>query len=117
MTRAQREQPRLHRLVRDIVPRFDFRKAAANGLDLLLLFLDVDLDCVGNKIVRTSSCGLRQPLELALDFRSQTNTHRGGSCVSHAHKLARSLRIVTPFPEPAEVSPATLAAGRARFRV
>src|SRR5207249_4631877 len=63
---------------------------APNRLELPLLFLNVDCDGVGDEVVRASAGGLRQPVQLSPDFGGQPHADRSASCVSHAHKLART---------------------------
>jgi hypothetical protein len=76
------------------VPRLDFREPAPDGVELPLLFLNVDFDRISDDVVRTSARGLRQALELSFDSGCQADAYGCAACVSHTHKLARYLPAV-----------------------
>ena len=76
------------------MPRLDFREAAPDGVELPLLFLNVDFDRISDDVVRASACGLRQALELSFDGGCQADAYGCAACVSHTHKLARYLPAV-----------------------
>jgi len=76
------------------VPRLDFREAAPDGVELPLLFLNVDFDRISDDVVRTSARGLRQALELSFDSGCQADAYGCTACVRHTHKLARCFPAV-----------------------
>ena len=47
--------------------RFDFCESATDGLELSLLFLNVNLDGVSDEVVRAPARGLGQSVQLPLD--------------------------------------------------
>jgi hypothetical protein len=76
------------------VSRLDFREPAPDGVELPLLFLNVDFDRISDDVVRTSARGFRQALELSFDSGCQADAYGCTACVSHTHKLARCLPAV-----------------------
>jgi len=67
----------------------DFCESTTDGLDLPLLFLNVNLNGVGDEVVRAPARSLGQPLQLLLNPRRETDANGCSSRVSHEYKLAR----------------------------